>query len=524
MKLRAAGSRIVLLTMAGIFSLGSLQALAVPPSEDDTADAPRAGSNVRAVRLSNVEGGVQVVQDGQVIADPALANQPLFEGSQVLTANDGQAEVQLEDGSLVRISPNSTLTFSVMQKQGTGTRTEIVLNGGLVYFELQPSTAENSLRVNYGRTSFTASSFSVIRIMDDVPPGELAVFSGNVHLEHGGSLQLDIHGGESLSLNSADGSGYNISETIEQNSWDSWNADRDQLLSSQAADKTPATGALGNAPGVGMGDLDANGSWYDVPGQGYIWSPYDAQAVGAAWDPYGYGHWVFYPRRGYVWVSGYGWGYAPYLCGLWNFYDGFGWGWAPGTGCNGFWGGGGGFYGGGFYGDGGGWYNIGRYPRGYNPPKRPMPGPIHPRGGPVRPAGRVAASVVAVDRRPSLPTVERGAGAGSEPVTIAGHVVEPLRPVVARPVYDRPGASSFAGGGGSRSGYVVGGHPSYPGSGVRPGGNPGYRPQPSQSSHPASSPRPSSGGGGGGGHASMGGGGGGGGSHPSGGGGGSPHK
>jgi hypothetical protein len=36
------------------------------------------------------------------------------------------------------------------------------------------------------------------------------------------------------------------------------------------------------------------------------------------------------PGYGYIWVSGYEWGYTPFQCGTWNYYDAFGWGWAPG--------------------------------------------------------------------------------------------------------------------------------------------------------------------------------------------------
>ena len=218
--------------------------LVAMPSDDDAADAKPA-QNTRAVRLSFAEGGVQVVQDGQVIADPALANQPIFEGTQIVTANDGGAEIQLEDGSVARLSPNTSVTFSVLGVQSGGTKTEIVLNGGLAYFELQPSTPEHRLKVNYSAASFSASSFSVVRILADEPPGELAIFSGEVHLERGSALQLDLHAGESLSLNSTEGTGYNVAETIEQNSWDSWNSDRDEILNSEAAEKTPATSNLG---------------------------------------------------------------------------------------------------------------------------------------------------------------------------------------------------------------------------------------------------------------------------------------
>jgi hypothetical protein len=72
----------------------------------------------RAVRLSSVEGQVRIAQDNQLLADPALNNTPLFEGTQVLTSDDGRAELQFEDGSVVRISPNSSVRLAVLRGQG----------------------------------------------------------------------------------------------------------------------------------------------------------------------------------------------------------------------------------------------------------------------------------------------------------------------------------------------------------------------------------------------------------------------
>jgi len=490
---------VLVLSAAVVFCLGMVGA---------SARADEGGADARAIRLSNVDGDVQVVQDGQVIANPAFANLPMFQGSQVITGNEGRAEIQLDDGgSVVRLSPNTTLTFSVLQLRGSGTNTEIVVNGGLAYFEVRPTNSEHSLRINYGLASISATSFSVIRINMDAAPGELAVLSGNVHLERG-NLQLDIHGGESLSLSPNDGSGYNISETIEPDSWDSWNADRDQVLNAESAQKTAAASSLSNYQNVGMSDLDANGNWYDVPGQGYVWSPYDAQSYGAGWDPYGFGHWVFYPRYGYVWVSGYGWGYTPYQCGLWNFYDNFGWGWAPGGSCYPWW------RGGGFYGGGGGYYNIATFPRGYRPPRRPVAGP-HPVEGP-RPGSHVAGEGVVrtglnpipIDRRPVSTPQAPGAGRTGQPVTISGYTVEPLRPIAPRQTYDRS-TTSFVNRSApsSQPGQFVGGsHPAYtpnPGR-VSPGSGqqmPAYRPPSQPASRPSAPPAsraPSYSGGGGG--------------------------
>lgn len=467
---------LFILGVTCIFSPGGLWA-AASSVDDNVPDSGPGATDSRAVRLSSVEGQVRVVQDGQVIADPATNNLPLFEGTQVITGNDGRAEIQMEDGSLARLSPNSTLTFSVLQQQGTGSHTEVVLNAGLAYFELQPSNSEHSLRVNYGPASFSATGFSVVRVNLDQPPGSVAVFSGNVHLDRGDQLQLDIHGGESLNLDTSDVTRYNLAESITPDSWDSWNADRDQVLNGEAGERTAASNSYANSQGVGMSDLDANGNWYDVPGTGYVWSPYDAQSVGASFDPYGYGRWVFYPRYGYVWVSGYDWGYAPFQCGLWNFYDNFGWGWAPGGGCNPWWG-------------LGGWgYNFGNVPRGYLPPRRP---PLRPPTVPGRPHPLDshelrAANVITVDRRPASAVNMALYAHPTQPVVIAGHTVEPLRPVAPRPVYDRPAGVMARQPGGY---YPAPTHPAA-GSYVRPAT--GYRaPATSYSGHVQSAPAPAS--------------------------------
>jgi hypothetical protein len=481
-----------------VLAMVSVLPLHAAVADDDAA--PAGAGNTRALRLSSVDGQVRVEQDGQILADPALANMPLFAGTQITTGNDGRAEIQMEDGSVARLSPNSTLTLPVVEKQGAGSHTEVVLNNGLAYFELQPSTSESSLRVSYGSASFAATSFSVIRVALDTPPGDLAVFSGNVHLDRGNALQLDVHGGETLTLDAGDTARYSLRETIQPDSWDTWNADRDQVLNSEASQQTAASGGASNAPG--MADLDANGNWYDVPGQGYVWSPYDAQAQGASWDPYGFGHWVYYPRFGFVWVSGYGWGYAAFDCGTWNYFDTFGWGWAPGGGCNPWWGG---------Y---GGWgYNVGIGPRGYHPPGRPIRPPLHPH--PVGGRTLVASNVIAVDKRVEGGTYTGFEGHPKGPVTIAGHLVEPLQPVAPRQHYDLPG--SVAAAGRTTSGYfpapshpasaAYGGHPVT--SGARPaGGSAGHASYSGGgSSGGASHAAPSGGGGGGGGHASGGGGG-----------------
>jgi hypothetical protein len=512
-----------------------LAALAVSAVLLATAmQAEDAGSAARAARLSSVDGQVQLSQGNQVLADQALENTPLFEGTLAATGDDGRAEIQFEDGSVARLSPNSSLTLAVLRGQGGAGDAEIALVSGLGYFELQGKGQAGTMRVSFGGSVVTASGFTVLRINLDNPPGELAVFAGNAHMERGNALALDLHGGESVALIGNNSGQYNLAESIEPDSWDSWNADRDQDMSAEAAAKTGATNSFADNGNPAWNDLDANGSWYNVPGQGNIWSPYDAASAG--WDPYGNGNWMWTPRAGYMWVSGYPWGYMPYQCGMWNWYDSFGWGWAPGIDeCPRWWGGGGGYR-----------VNIGYVPGGYRSPLIPSP----PRGrrpigrNPAPGGGRIASyPIIAVNRRPAggisgLPARDRTA-----PVVIAGHTIQPLRPLSPRPQYGgssvrygirptpgNPGISrgtnpgvKTAGGGRTPSSGAGGSHPgntttSKTSSGSQSGSSPSHA-----SSGGGSSAGHSSGGGGGGGggsHGGGGGGGGGGGSHGGGGGGG----
>ena len=392
----------------GLLWLGSN----VRADDSNTSGAPAS----RAVRLSSVDGEVHLSQGNQVLADQAVANTPLFEGTRIDTGNDGRAEVQFEDGSVARVSPQSSLTLTVLRGSSDGGErdAEVQLNSGLGYFEIQGDSESNHIRVRFGDNVVTVSGFTVLRIDLDRAPGDVAVFSGNAHVEGTGVPGVDVHGGESLTLNAGDPNAYTLNESIEPDSWDAWNSDRDQALTEAAASRTDATAGAPDANNPAWSDLDANGNWYNVPGQGYVWSPYDASSPG--WDPYGNGYWYNTPAYGYAWVSGYPWGYMPYSCGAWNWYNTFGWGWAPGGACTPWWGG------------PGIWVtNIGVAPPHYRYPIRPHH-PYNPR--PMEGTHAVAQGrLIAVNRGPlpvngsPLPRLRSGT------VTIAGNTVEPLKPI-----------------------------------------------------------------------------------------------
>jgi hypothetical protein len=330
-----------------------------------------ADTTTRAARLTYLQGTVTISQAGNTAGEPAQLNLPLLAGVQVSTGQDGQAEVEFEDGSIVRITPNSALSLDNLSIEPGGIfTTNLTLLSGLVYLELR-ATPQYLYALNAGGDIVSPVENATIRVNFDEAPATFAVLDGTAHVERQrgantdpalGSYQADVRAGESFRADTTDPNRYFLTSQIASDSWDQWNEDLDNAAAAQAADTTPVRDNYAGAQGYGWSDLDANGNWYDVPGQGPVWQPQVA-VDDSSFDPYGNGAWVAYPATGYIWVSAYPWGWTPYRCGNWSHYNGFGWGWAPGSGCGGFgWG----------FPAGGRPVNIVQYPSGYWPVKVPV--------------------------------------------------------------------------------------------------------------------------------------------------------
>src|SRR5712691_10045230 len=70
-----------------------------------------ADSQARIVRLSDVQGTVQINKNAGLGFENAFANLPITQGTQLRTRENGRAEIEFEDGSTLRITPNTTVAF-----------------------------------------------------------------------------------------------------------------------------------------------------------------------------------------------------------------------------------------------------------------------------------------------------------------------------------------------------------------------------------------------------------------------------
>jgi hypothetical protein len=356
---------------------------------------------VRTVRLSFFSGDLKVQRLDNTGENAAVLNMPLNAGTRLVTGENSTAEIEFEDGSVVRLTPQTALSLDALGLDDRSVaHTELSLLNGVAYFELRHSPSGTYL-VDAAGVDAAPTENAVFRVTLNEPPAVFAVFSGSIQTETtDDGFSAVVNAGESLRADAEDSTSYLLNHQVAEDGFDAWNQGRDQLAAEAANSRTAARDAFAGSQGDGWSDLDANGTWYSVPNadgsEGEAWQPAvaandDSGDEGDGFDPYGDGAFVW-SSQGYLWASGYSWGWLPYRCGRWNWYVGLGWVWRPNRFC-GSWG----FQSGGVF--------LGRRPPHYRVAQFPVPkpgSPVHPilrvhhepaPHNPPRPAGTEVAAV-----------------------------------------------------------------------------------------------------------------------------------
>lgn len=283
-----------------------------------------ADSNARIVRLSYVDGDAQIDRrDGRGFEN-AFLNMPLAPGTRVSTGNDGRAEIELEDGSTIRLTPGTLVeTQSLDLRSSGGKNTLVDLEEGTAYFNIRKLEDDSDFRVTAGRREFSLTRASHFRLVADRSQVVLAVFKGEVEVTGEGG-RLTVRKDEALTLDLNDPARYYLAKGVPSDRYDDWDQERDQYRERYASAST--YNGYSSAYSYGVSDLNYWGSYNNIPGYGYMWRPY---YYGVDWNPYANGAWYFYPGSGWIWVSAYPWGWMPFRYGSWYFINGHGWCWRP---------------------------------------------------------------------------------------------------------------------------------------------------------------------------------------------------
>lgn len=287
-----------------------------------------ADSHVRIVRLSYVDGQVQMDRATGSGLERALLNTPVQEGMRIVTAGDGLAEVEFENGNTLRLAGDSEVRFSQLLVNDAGAKVnEITVSKGTVYLDT-PAKGDDLYRLQADGETFVPKRGTQLRLNAGSDQIHLAVFKGDVQVA--GAESLTVSKKQTLTIDPQNPSNYQLARDVQAQPSDAWDKEREAYAQTYAHN----SGFGGPNYGYGLQDLNYYGDFSYVPGYGYGWQPYGFANAMLSWNPYSNGAWTFCPGVGYAFSSFYPWGWLPYHYGSWAYVGGSGWFWLPGGGYN----------------------------------------------------------------------------------------------------------------------------------------------------------------------------------------------
>ncbi|HWR35510.1 MAG TPA: DUF6600 domain-containing protein [Clostridia bacterium] len=289
---------------------------------------PAFTSNARIVRLSYVDGTVNIDRaTGQGI-ERAILNMPVTQDTRIEVGEDGRAEVEFENGSTLRVSGTASIVFRQLSLSDRGDKTTLVdVDNGLFYFDIKHKR-DDDFRIWFSRQTISVNNSAHFRLDASETGSRVAVFKGELDLQ-GRNERVVVKKNETVRLDPVEDARYYVARGIDVESEDSWDRERldyrDRYAKSDQSYRY-ANSYYGAPFSYGMADLSYYGRYYNIPGYGWMWRP---SSFGIGWDPFDNGAWAWYPSQGWVFVSTYPWGWTPYRYGQWVHVGGYGWCWSP---------------------------------------------------------------------------------------------------------------------------------------------------------------------------------------------------
>jgi hypothetical protein len=269
----------------------------------------------RAVDLRYISGQISIQPGGVNDWVEAAVNRPLTTADRVWADKDSRAELHLGTAAL-RINSETSMTLTNVNDQTV----QVELDQGTLGVRIRKLHDGETYEIDSQNMAFTISQTGSYRFEVDPNAGttKVMVFKGAGEAT-GQGPSVKLSDGNQATFTNGESLQHTSTATPVPDGFDDWCRVRDEQEDhSQSAKYVSADIS-------GASDLDAYGTWRDLPGYGPVWNP----SVGPGWAPYHYGHWAWVAPWGWTWVDSAPWGYAPAHYGRWVFVGGF-WGWSPG--------------------------------------------------------------------------------------------------------------------------------------------------------------------------------------------------
>jgi len=284
-------------------------------------------------RVLSADSGATLIRAGEDSPDasPVNVNSPLFPGDALRTDDNQRVEVQLADGTTIRIDRGSELAFQSLPNPSASFRdnTVLTLNRGVIRVAVHAAdkSDKDEFRIDTQGASVYLLDEGEFRIESDGRQGTQVASLHGVAEVVGNDSSVLVRGGMRtvVAAGSAPATprAYTAYATDGFDRWcaarDDGNGDRYAWENQGGQDEVP------DEVRPYYSELSNNGEFVDDAQYGTVWYP---RGVGSSWRPYADGYWNYGPS-GYFWVASEPWGWAPYHYGNWQ-WTLRGWGWVPG--------------------------------------------------------------------------------------------------------------------------------------------------------------------------------------------------
>ncbi len=245
---------------------------------------------------------------------PASANYPMTLGDRIWSGRSARTELQLR-GATVYVGSETELAVLDLTRDVQ----QLSLGLGTASFRIDRLDRNDVFEVATPNVSVTFETPGLYRIdVDRDGNSRVSVRQGRAWAAAAGG-QVGLERGDQIRVWGLDRPDYDVVGLSRYDSWDRWVDQRDRRY------RSVRSASYVHADIYGAYDLDAYGSWENHASYGSVWYP---RGVGAGWEPYRAGRWIWRDPWGWTWLSSEPWGWAPYHYGRWTMVRGR-WGWVP---------------------------------------------------------------------------------------------------------------------------------------------------------------------------------------------------
>jgi hypothetical protein len=310
---------VIIRVLAALLLLNLASAFPPPTSAEEETSNPYA--TVRLSRVSLIEGELLLQRGDDEEWATASVNMPLRPHDKLWATDDARAEIQFDDGTVVRLAENTNLDLLSLEPD----LIQIELTLGVASFAVHAGSRTGAHRpfIEIDTPQATAQVTRPTAFRVDVAEDGSTVITvrdGEVELNRD-EEPIVIARNQRVSIEGGDTPQFLLESAQEPDEWDRWTESRDtQPARVESREHLPSN------TGMGVTELDAYGRWDQVPSYGWVWVP----QVAVGWVPYHVGRWVWIEPWGWTWVSYEPWGWLPYHYGRWAVVGAVGWVWVPG--------------------------------------------------------------------------------------------------------------------------------------------------------------------------------------------------